>query len=234
MDTENNEDQDREKILLEDQNEEGATDDEDDEDLPFILQPGEEIVDEAGDIEYRGMVITSFGSYVGGNIDSLFGGFTTSKIRKQEAGILDAKKVFLHLTNLRLVFSGPYVDDPVISEIPLSAIIGVTPADWTFLGATLGGKIMLSVKVPAGDVEKIGLSFHGRKDGAEKKSDSFARRDEWLKIINNQIRAFKIIQNTQQKSLDADDPVNVAKLRLARGEITPQEFKEILDLLKET
>lgn len=212
--------------------------------LPFYLLPDEEIVKDAAVIQYYGIGIITVGFGGGAIGDSGFGGgIFTSKQQKREKSVLDATNCHVYLTNKRLVFVkaafsmnltaiNEVAQETIFSDIPLNSIEGITPGTKFMIHATID----LSVRAPTGEINTISFAF---LDNAGRSArDMFARnrrvaeRDEFLKLIESKRQQFHDTAIKSQIKEDVEDPIKILKIRLAKGEITKEEYDEMMNLIK--
>jgi len=201
--------------------------------LPFILNPDEKLIIDSSLAGYTGMKIENMGFFGMGITGSgLGGGLTTSTQHKTEGNILDSRRVHIYLTNKRFIaaiakqnFLGTeeHSVGTVHSDIALQSIVGIMAQPYMLLGTKVGEAIELSVKAPSGDVDNITISFVTRHRAL--RTDE---RDNWIRLIREQI---EINRKVIQKPSDSEDPVNIVKMRYAKGEITAEQYNEMLEIL---
>jgi len=210
--------------------------------LPFYLQPDEEIVKDAPVIQYYGVGIINIGFGGGAIGDSgIGGGIFSSKQHKREKSIFDAVNCHVYLTNKRIVFVRASFDlgvtketglDTIFSDIPLNAIEGITAGTKLYLHTTID----LSVRSPAGEINKISFAFldAGGTPGTitAGKYRRGSERDEFLNLIEIKRKEFfgDLVKPSVKKH--DEDPIKILKVRFAKGEITKEEYAEMMNLLK--
>ncbi len=212
------------------------------QEVPFFLQTDENIIKDASVIQYYGFGIINVGFGGGAIGDSGFGGgIFTSKQHKREKSVFDAVNCHVYLTNKRLVFVKASINlgateetglDTIFSDIPLNLIESIKPDTKFMVHATID----LSVRTPSGEINKISFAFIDT--GGKKSLMSFERyrrqpeRDEFLKLI--ELYRQKIHENIEKPKIkdDAEDPLKIIKLRYAKGEITKEEYNEMIHLLQ--
>lgn len=207
--------------------------------LPFYLQPGEEIVRDAAVMQYYGVSLINLGFAGGGITDGgLGGGIFTSKQHKREKSLFDATNCHAYLTNNRLVFVKAKFNlgvteetglDTIFSDIPLNFIEGLVPGK-----KLTHPTIDLSVRSPNGEINKIAVAFliSGGKKSFFENVNRTPERDEWIKLIES-YRQGLLQKAHQPPSKHEEDPIKILKLRYAKGEITKDEYNEMLGLLEQ-
>lgn len=190
--------------------------------LPFILQNDECFLKKIG-FQYIGNEIITTSSSMGLYGSGLFAGMGTAKTRKKKAGGIFATAYF---TNKRLVVTetqfklfGGTKEGDIISMIGYDKIQGITPRK--FIRAH---NIDLVVKDHDGSIANITLNI-----GPKEKE-----RDELIKIIQDNREKLIHKGETVDKKLELTDPLQILKIRLAKGEISEKEFKELSELLKKS
>lgn len=209
--------------------------------LPFYLQPGEEIVKDAPVIQYFGIGIINIGFGGGAIGDSGFGGgIFSSKQHKREKSIFDAESCHAYLTNKRIAFVRAFFDfavtketglDTLFSDIPLNAIEGIQPGTKFFLHTTID----LSVRSSTGEINKISFAFldsAGKSEtGENTRYKRTKERDEFLRLIEEGRHNFVNTTITPVEK-NTEDPIKILKIRFAKGEITKEEYEEMMEILK--
>lgn len=186
--------------------------------LPFNLQPDEAVLKDAPLISYDTQTKQDF---VGTAINMKNSTLT-------HAYLTDRRLVFIE-TQVKfegsIIFGGDQKEvgfGNMLSDIPFSSIEGVSP-NTSLLSK---GVIDLAKRLPDGGINKISLVFiKGR--GPERVPE----RDEWIRLIES-YRKTALENIAQPPAGEADDPLKILKLRFAKGEITKEEYTEIMELLK--
>ena len=190
--------------------------------LPFLLQPDERLEATAMNMQYRGptMITSTLGGGLGG--DHLFGGIATSKSQKRENSAFDAKSCDCYLTNHRLVLVKHGSKGGIAGNIPLKAIQALSAG--SFIS---GQNIQLSFQGAQG-VDNASIIFVAKLYGDDRlrkaERDVFLTRTRELLDLGLKTSAVPV-------AAPAEDPMQVLKMRLAKGEITPQQFEEMKKLL---
>jgi tetratricopeptide (TPR) repeat protein len=212
--------------------EEAESNEEQDDDLAFILDDDEELILDDYNILYTGSKITTRGYVAGGILAfGLGGGLTRSTQKKVRGGMFDREQIHLYLTNKRLVSALRADNYTINSEIPLPSIVGFSTDQWIdFLGDYQGGELDISVKYPTGEIDSFTLSFFnlGKEEGYEEELDGSDRRDTWLNLIKEQMNNLKKISRPPSST---NTHIETLKGRLARGEITIEQYKELIEIL---
>jgi len=212
------------------------------EELPFLLQEGENLVKDAALMLYFGVGIMNIG-YAGGGISSLGlgGGVITSKQYKREKSVFDSTPCHVYLTNNRIVFVKAKLTitftkekslENIFSDIPLESIEGLYPGTKFKQHATID----LSVRSPKGEMDTISVAFLDQAAGMGLKRYKRApERDNFINALEEQrkklISAKKIPADLSSKKSD-EDPLRLLKVRFAKGEITKDEYEEMKSLLE--
>lgn len=210
---------------------------------PFILKHGETIIRDASSIEYYGVAIQSTGFIGGGMFGGLFGGITSSTQKTLQKSIYNAESCHVYLTNRRLVFVKAKRNilthketkiENIFSEIPLELIGGVYEGKKLYQPT-----VDLSVKSPSGEINTIAFAFlqvgfravlnRPTLGGGIDMSGRVTARDEWIKlIINCKSNLLKDVSRG-----NSEEPIEILKLRYAKGEITKEEYDQMKTTLTE-
>jgi hypothetical protein len=134
---------------------------------------------------------------------------------------------YAYLTNQRLVFVhqvGKTRD--VVGDVPLDAIEGLT-SDKVFIGPS----IVLSVPGTSG-IDHLSVVFAGGQGDDPTDRHRNGERDKWMARIKElRDAAVNAPAPAQATAAPAEDPVQVLKVRRAKGEITPQQYEDMKKLL---
>ena len=117
---------------------------------------------------------------------------------------------------------GEWQEPELISEVPLELIQGIVSGK-----KTLNPTIELAVKVPDGSTNNIVFAFVGVTDYSTSphKHTRLLERDKWAQMI---LECRDSISKRLSDTVDGEDPLKVLKMRYAKGEITKEEYEQIL------
>lgn len=200
------------------------------QEIPFLLRQGEVVLLDASSIQYYGVGIENIGFIAGGVSDfGLFGGVTSNWQKKREKSMLDMQWCHVYLTNLRIIFveakTGFFSSKEtklgkLFSEIPLGTIEGV------YAGTKLGNPTTeLSVKSTGGEIDKIAFCFSWVSGELR-----IQERDNWIKSI---LRYKSDLQKNNSNEDKRVDPLQIIRLRYAKGEITKEQYEQMRHALSE-
>jgi hypothetical protein len=204
------------------------------EQLPFLLKQGEKIILDAGSVQYYGIGITNIGFFGGGTLGRGFGGIATGTQVKREKSSLDAVNCHVYLTNSRIVFIKAKLSllsmnketklENIFSEIPLEAIEGIYSGS-----KVLNPTVELAVKSPNGEINRIAFAFLAVTFTWTVKRKRDVERDEWIKAITK----CKADLSEKLPMENKENPLEILKLRYAKGELTKEEYDQIKKDLSE-
>lgn len=193
------------------------------QEIPFLLRQSEVVLLDASSIRYYGVGIENIGLVAGGVSDfGLFGGVTSSWQKKREKSILDMQECHAYLTNCRIVFaeaetgffSGKETKlGKLFGEVPLGIIEGI------YAGTKFGDPtVELAVKSTGGEIDKIAFCFSWVSGERTKE------RDRWTESI---LKCKSDLQKSNSNEVKEIDPLQVIKLRYAKGEITKEQYEQM-------
>lgn len=198
--------------------------------LPFYLAPGEAQVKDEANVFYYGIGIEFVGMF-GGAGDSFFGGLYSSIQHKREKKFLDRRLSHMYLTSYRLVFIHSHLSllnketlkNDILSEIPLDAIQGMSP------GMKISSpSIEMPIRIQEGRMDNIAISFFGRV----KAPFTSQERDAWIRLIEDTRSKYILSKNARSHEHLREDPLELLKLRFAKGEISKAEYEEMRAVLE--
>lgn len=153
------------------------------QELPFVLQKGEKLVNEAKGCKYAGIAYITHGSGVGATHSGLGIGFFRSKQTKREGSVFDSKSTYIYLTNRRLMFCNISTLQSIFggigtpfAEIPFRLIRALNPSSKFGWPA-----IDISIPSAQGGLDNIKLWFVGYPLRGKE-------RDNFLALIKKLLR----------------------------------------------
>ncbi len=187
-------------------------------DIPFILRPGENVIMTADKVQYRGptIIADTLGGFAGSGGLGGFGART--KQRKREGSFLDAVMASIYLTNERLIVAKEgWHKHGLAAELELHELRAVQSGK-TFIGPAI------EIAVPSGSgVDNLSIIFIRQYRNARDEE-----RDAWLVALKkgSERPVPPIVRPA------TEDPLTVLKMRLARGEISEEEYERHVKLLR--
>ena len=196
---------------------------------PFLLKQDEQIITDSTYILYYGVGYATTGFYSAGMAHGLIGGISTAYTRKMEKSIHNAVDCHPYLTNKRLVFLKSNISlltgketkiEGIMSDIPLENIEAAIPSTKFLFNPTID----VSVRSANGEIDLISFAFLVRSIFQERTDE----RDNFLELLK---KHWNMARARAKVSTNGEDPINIIKNRLAKGEITFEQYQKMMEVL---
>jgi hypothetical protein len=184
------------------------------EDVPFLLENGEKIIESKKNIAYFGSIVFSKGFSIGLVSMGLLSASSRSHIYKKRVDSYSGLDSDFYLTDRRIIVSKRDSSKSIILLAFLDSIFKINQRK-NLIGNNL---IDLSIEDYEGGVNNISLLIGRDKEEINR---------IFIKI-NNSIDNYKRYKEKKEKSYkNIEDPLKILKIRYVKGEITKEQYEEM-------